>query len=286
MADGRFYWLRLKRDFFKRHDIRIIEAMPNGKDYILFYLKLLCESVDHEGNLRFSEHIPYSAEMLATITDTNVDIVRSAIKVFCELNMMEVLDDGTFFMTEVNRMIGSETQWAEKKRAYRERIAQDTKGQIEDNVLTMSGQKTDMSDKSKSIEIETEKEIEIDITRAPAREASPSDAQVCMDLWNGLQVYGIKPVIDVTGNRYQALMDVIQQYGMGKYRAAIELISKSQFLQGQNTKHWVISFDWFLKNFARVLEGTYNDTDKPKKSSVMSEGSEDEWEAALKAIGR
>ena len=28
----RFYWLKLKKDFFKRHDIRIIEAMPNGKD--------------------------------------------------------------------------------------------------------------------------------------------------------------------------------------------------------------------------------------------------------------
>ena len=28
-----FYWLKLKRDFFKRHDIQIIESMPNGKDY-------------------------------------------------------------------------------------------------------------------------------------------------------------------------------------------------------------------------------------------------------------
>ena len=53
----RYYWLKLKRDFFKRHDIKIVEQMPNGKDYILFYLKLLCESVDHEGNLRFSDEI-------------------------------------------------------------------------------------------------------------------------------------------------------------------------------------------------------------------------------------
>lgn len=104
---GRFYWLKLKRDFFKRHDIRIIEAMPNGKDYILFYLKLLCESVDHDGNLRFSEQIPYSEQMLATITNTDIDVVRSAIKVFTELQMMEILDDGTLFMTEVERMIGS-----------------------------------------------------------------------------------------------------------------------------------------------------------------------------------
>ena len=33
----RFYWLKLEKDFFKRHDIRVVESMPNGKDYILFY---------------------------------------------------------------------------------------------------------------------------------------------------------------------------------------------------------------------------------------------------------
>ena len=121
--DGKFYWLKLKRDFFKRHDIRIIESMPNGKEYILFYLKLLCESVDHEGNLRFSERIPYSEDMLATITNTNVDIVRSAIKVFTELSMMEIMDDGTYFMAEVERMIGSavDNGNANRQRRFREK---------------------------------------------------------------------------------------------------------------------------------------------------------------------
>ena len=123
MADGRYYWLKLKRDFFKRHDIRIIEAMPNGKDYILFYLKLLCESVDHEGHLRFSEQIPYNEEMLATITNTDVDVVRSAVKIFSSLDMIEVMDDGTFFMNEVQKMIGSaaNNDNANRQRRYRER---------------------------------------------------------------------------------------------------------------------------------------------------------------------
>ena len=116
----RFYWLKLKRDFFKRHDIRIIEEMPNGKDYILFYLKLLLESVDHEGNLRFSETIPYNENMLSVITNTNVDIVKSAMKVFTELKMIEILDDSTIYMNEVNKLIGSETSVAERVRKHRE----------------------------------------------------------------------------------------------------------------------------------------------------------------------
>lgn len=125
MADTRkrFYWLKLKRDFFKRHDIRIIESMPNGKDYVLFYLKLLCESVDHDGSLRFSDQIPYSEDMLSTITNTDVDVVRSSIKIFTELGMMDLLDDGTIFMNEVNKMIGSavDNDNANRQRRFRER---------------------------------------------------------------------------------------------------------------------------------------------------------------------
>ena len=127
--NGKFYWLKLKRDFFKRHDIRVIESMPNGKDYLLFYLKLMVESIDHEGALRFSDTIPYNEEMLAAITNTNVDIVRSAMKLFVSLELVEVYDDQTIYMREVARLTGSETKWAEKKRKLRAK---------EDNVLALS----------------------------------------------------------------------------------------------------------------------------------------------------
>jgi predicted phage replisome organizer len=120
VAEKKFYWLKLKRDFFKRHDIRIIEEMPNGKEYILFYLKLLLESIDHEGALRFSDTVPYNEQMLSVITNTNIDVVRSAMKMFIELNMIEVFDDKTIYMAEVNKLIGSETSVAERVRKHRE----------------------------------------------------------------------------------------------------------------------------------------------------------------------
>ena len=167
MGDGKFYWLKLKRDFFKRHDIRIIEAQPNGKDYILFYLKLLCESVDHDGSLRFSDTIPYNEEMLSTITNTNVDIVRNAVRIFTELGLMDVMDDGTFYMNEVNKMVGYETAWAEKKRLYRanQKMLEQTTtsydeteiGHSEDIVPPLSD-KSKSKSKSKSIELDIKKE--------------------------------------------------------------------------------------------------------------------------------
>lgn len=155
--DKKYYWLKLKRDFFKRHDIQIIEDMANGKDYILFYLKLLCESVDHEGDLRFSEEIPYNEQMLSTITRTNVDIVRTAVKIFSELGMMEILDDGTYYMSKIEEMIGSETYWAEKKRIQR------SGPKLLDNVQSES--KECPTCPSKSIEKDIEKDIEKELDK-------------------------------------------------------------------------------------------------------------------------
>lgn len=150
--NGKYYWLKLKRDFFKRHDIRIIEEMPNGKDYILFYLKLLLESIDHEGSLRFSDTIPYNEQMLSVVTNTNVDIVRSAMKLFIELNMMSIYDDKTIYMNEVEKLIGSETKWAEKKRIQR------TKGDIVPQLSSNCPIEID-------IDKEINKEIHIDIEK-------------------------------------------------------------------------------------------------------------------------
>ena len=141
----RFYWLKLDKDFFKRHDIRIIEGMPNGKDYILFYLKLLCESISHDGYLRFSLTIPYNEDMLATVTNTNIDVVRSAISIFKELGMMQILDDGTLYLEQVNKMIGSETGQTIRKREAK---------LLEGKVGVKNTQEID-------IEIDKEKEIDI-----------------------------------------------------------------------------------------------------------------------------
>ena len=102
------------------HDIRIIEDMPNGKEYVLFFMKLLVESIDHEGSLRFNELIPYNDQMLATITNTNIDIVRSAIKLFQSLNLLQIWDDQTIFISETQKMLG-ESKSTQRVQRYREK---------------------------------------------------------------------------------------------------------------------------------------------------------------------
>lgn len=165
MSNKKYYWLKLKKDFFKRHDIQIIENMPNGKDYVLFYLKLLVESVDHEGGLRFNETIPYNEQMLATITNTNVDTVTNAMRLFRDLGMIEVLDDKTIYMNEVSKMLGAETYWAEKKREQRQKAKLNLSetpqiGHCPSEVQTvqvMSNQEIDIE-----LDIDIEKELELE----------------------------------------------------------------------------------------------------------------------------
>lgn len=204
----KYYWLKLKRDFFKRHDIRIIEEMPNGKDYILFYLKLLLESIDHEGTLRFSDAIPYNEQMLSVVTNTNVDIVRSAMKIFTELNMMEILDDGTFYMSEVNKMIGSETEWAKKKRVQRAK---------EDNVPKLSSKCPTELDKEQDKELYIEQDVDVDVTATSSGFSTENDDLSTNSKFDRLCGSLGKGVVMLTPEQDEALLDKLGFHAYNHY---------------------------------------------------------------------
>ncbi|MGL6063861.1 MAG: phage replisome organizer N-terminal domain-containing protein [Fusobacteriaceae bacterium] len=118
----KYYWLKLQDNFFERDEIKVIESMPEGKEYILLYFKLLLKSVGTEGELLFRGAIPYTPEMLGSITNTPVATVRYAIDIFIQLGLMETLSSGALWMSELSKMVGSETDFAKKKREYRENL--------------------------------------------------------------------------------------------------------------------------------------------------------------------
>ena len=233
----KYYWLKLKRDFFKRHDIRIVEAMPNGKDYILFYLKLLLESIDHEGTLRFSETIPYNEQMLSVVTNTNIDTVKSAMKLFIELNMMTVYDDQTIYMTEVDKLIGSETANAERVRKHRALKAQT----LQCNTLVTNGN-TEI-EKEKEIEQDTDTEVEVESDTATATEE------------NQLKLVGGslgKGVVYLTDFQLHDLMDRLGLDAFNRYvdRLATFIIDKNAHVNN----HYETILKWY-KEDSQVKKG-------------------------------
>lgn len=251
----RYYWLKLKRDFFKRHDIRIIEKMPNGKDYVLFYLKMLVESIDHGGKLRFNETIPYDEQMLSVITSTNIDLVRSAMKVFINLGMIEVMDDETIYMTEVKRMTGSETAWAEKKRLYRNKTNEDS-----ERTLSLPCPPDVRQEKEKELDKEKELEKELDKESTGAGAPPPPTKRKQAPKHK----YGEYGWVLLTNEQYQRLLTDLGESELGR---CIQYVDESAQSSG-NKNRWK---DWNLviRRCSREGWGRYGRPVQPAKVDTL-----------------
>ena len=154
MADNRkYYYLKLKENFFDSDSIVLLEDMKDGILYSNILLKLYLKSLKNGGRLQLDEHIPYTAQMIATLTRHQIGTVERALAIFQQLGLVEQLDCGLLYMTDIELMIGQSSTEAERKRAAR----------LENKALlpprTNGGHLSDI--RPPEIEIELEKEIEI-----------------------------------------------------------------------------------------------------------------------------
>lgn len=121
MVDKKYYWLKLPRNFFDKHYVKMLMAKQNGVNLTLFYIRLLTESIDHEGKLRYSEAMPYNNASLAEITGFTLDFVDMAMTVLAEMELIVTDHDGTIVLPKAIKMIGSESESAERVRRFRKK---------------------------------------------------------------------------------------------------------------------------------------------------------------------
>jgi predicted phage replisome organizer len=117
-----YWWIKFKKDFFRSNEMKLIRCMENGAEYILFWQQLLFLATDNVdvGLIRYKETMPYTDKMLATVTDTNIDIVRTALKIFQQMGWLEVKENGDLWIEQAKEITGGETYGAERKRLYRQ----------------------------------------------------------------------------------------------------------------------------------------------------------------------
>ena len=97
MSDNRkYYYLKLKENYFDDDSIVLLESMQDGVLYSNILLKLYLKSLKHGGRLQLDEDIPYTAQIIATITRQQIGTVERALQIFLKLGLVEVLDSGTF----------------------------------------------------------------------------------------------------------------------------------------------------------------------------------------------
>lgn len=176
MAEKKYYWLKLPRNFFGKHYIKILRAKENGELLVLFYMWMLTEAIDHEGRLRYSEDIPYDEEMLAEASGFALHIVTQALQQFTKLQLVITESDGTLFMPKSIEMIGSESASAQRVREYRERKNSKEKKPetVENNESNDNVTKCNSDVQKSNIEKELEKELEKENKKGGKRETTQS----------------------------------------------------------------------------------------------------------------
>lgn len=163
MADDskRYFWLKLKEDFFQDDIIEWLEEQQNGKDYVLFYLKLCLKSLKNNGILIRQVGnmlVPYDVAKLAEITNTGVDTVAVALKVFKNIGLIEVQESGQIYLTQLQAMVGSEcaNANAQRQKRFRERQKALRIGVTNSNGIGVTENNESIEYRDKNIEIEKE----------------------------------------------------------------------------------------------------------------------------------
>lgn len=221
MADNKkYYYMRLKENFFDSDEMIILENMDNGDGIIYsnILLKLYLRSLKYEGRLMFNERIPFNPQMLSTIVRHPVGVVEKALKAFVDLGLVEVMDNGAIYMLDIQNFIGKTTTEADRIKAYRSKINKE-KGLVSNDTPKL----VQMYDKSTpELELEIERELKIEKEVEASKAASTnSDFQNLIELYQ--KNFGIvKPIL------YDDLKADLEDYGLELIIEAVKRAVKRQ----------------------------------------------------------
>lgn len=158
MAKKRFYWIKLKTDFFNQETIDFLLTQENGCQYIVLYQMLCLQTANNNGEMtsKVGELIvPYDVKKIVRDTKYfDFDTVSMALMLFKQLGLIYEEDDKILRISNFEEMIGSEVSSAKRVREYRER----------QNALLCNKnvtQEIDIDIRDKSIDIDINKNINI-----------------------------------------------------------------------------------------------------------------------------
>lgn len=270
--EKKYYWLKLKDNFFDDETIKYIEEQENGIVYSNFYLKLCLKSIKSGGKLiRLvgSCLMPYDVKSIASLTNVPVDTVAVAMRLFEQIGLVERLDSGEIFLTQINEMIGSETSKAELMRRKRAQDRVSSGNNVtaalpecytEIKRLEIRDKEIRDKEKERGKENRWQDEAPPDAER-PAPPLSHVPYEQIKDLYNRL-CPSLPKCMAMSEARKKAVKARFSSgYTMEDFQRLFEKTEASSFLKGANSRNWRASFDWITKdsNMAKVLDGNYDD---------------------------
>lgn len=147
----RFYWIKLRENFFQQETIDWLMEQENGSAYIVLYLKMCLLTANTSGELIRTigdMTIPYEPKKISQKTGFDIDNVNVALSLFKHLGLIEETQEGIPVMPEVKNMVGSESESAARVRKYRKK-----KKALQSNVdVTNKALQSNVEIRDKSIE--------------------------------------------------------------------------------------------------------------------------------------
>lgn len=177
MAEGkRYYWLKLKDDFFSSKRIKKLRKNAGGDTYTIIYLKMQLKAIKSNGILEYTGLENDFAEELALDIDEDPDNVRMTINYLISTHLIETSDNLNFFLPYAVENTGTETAAAMRMREMRARRDAD---ELECNNVTPVlrsgyGEKEIESEKEIKKEIEINPESEIEDCQGERADAAPA----------------------------------------------------------------------------------------------------------------
>lgn len=173
MAEGkRYYWLKLKDDFFDSKRIKKLRKMAGGDTYTIIYLKMQLLAMKHDGIIEYTGLEDSFSEELALDLDEAPDDVRITLMYLLSVGLAETSDNIRFFFPYAVENTGSEGASAQRMREMRKRNASHCDSDVTPMLRERYGEK----------EIESEKEKEKEKERESER-GRPRDVQECAEFF-------------------------------------------------------------------------------------------------------
>lgn len=172
MSSKRYYWIKLKTNFFNQDEIDFLLSQKNGCEYVVLYQMLCLNTANTNGKLenRIGEMIvPYDVDKIVRDTKYfDYDTVVVALELYKKLGLIYLNENGCLMIANYDEMVGSETSSAKRVREWRAK--QETQKALQCNNDVTNNVIQENRDKSLDIRDKDIKDIDKEInTPTPSK---------------------------------------------------------------------------------------------------------------------
>lgn len=264
MSTKRYFWLKLKENFFQDKTIKKLRKIAGGDTYTVIYLKLMLLGLKDGGKLFFDGVENSFHEELALEIDEDSENVKFTLMFLEKTGLLEEINESELFLTRMPEMIGSETDKAELMRRKRAQNRVQSGNNVTGVLPGVTLCYTEIEkEKDKEIDTEIEKEKEETAAELPAPSRPPVPYEAIKDFYNQVCV-SFPRCTAMSESRKKAIKARFTSgYTLEDFKKVFVKAEGSSFLKGRNDRNWTASFDWLIKdgNMAKVLDGNYDDHD-------------------------